>query len=403
MSCSPVHNSAARRHGSSRARRRGVALIYVLVVMTAMAALASLGVDYARVALVRTEMRSAADSAARAGAVALAGGRSLAAIRADAVALVNANRVENAALPASAVDVEAVYWDAVSRQVITGGSQAPNAVRVALHRTAARANPVRLTFGGLVNVPTVDVRVVSVVTGTNGAPTGFQGLDGITMKNNVFIGSYNSATNTAPTQGSAGNKAVFGSNGVIDGKNHLRVQGDVILGPSGSVDGNTTITGATRRLSSPLPAPTVPAWAPKANPNGVPQAYSVSSNIQLPGGTYWFTSLNVNGSLTFSGPATVIVNGNVNVHGSLTAAGNRPTNLTVYQLGSGRTFGDGNDNGVQITANVIAPGGAFSTKNNATIRGSAIFRTIDAKNNLDMYFDEALGAAAGGVKVVQVK
>src|SRR3712207_8996786 len=46
----------------------------------------------------------------------------------------------------SAVDVEAVYWDSVNRQVVGNAQQAPNAVRVALHRTAARGNPVRLTL-----------------------------------------------------------------------------------------------------------------------------------------------------------------------------------------------------------------------------------------------------------------
>ena len=51
---------------TNRRRRTGVALIYVMVMMTALIAFASLGTDYARVQLAKTELQRAADAAARA-------------------------------------------------------------------------------------------------------------------------------------------------------------------------------------------------------------------------------------------------------------------------------------------------------------------------------------------------
>ena len=57
-------------------------------------------------------------------------------------------------------------------------------------------------------------------------------------------------------------------------------------------------------------------------------------------------------SLTFSGPATIYINGNVTIDSDLTAYNNIPSNLTIYQLGSNRTFGDSKGNNVNIVANV---------------------------------------------------
>ncbi len=39
----------------------------------------------------------------------------------------------------------------------------------------------------------------------------------------------------------------------------------------------------------------------------------------MPGGTYWFTSLTISNQLSFSGAATLIVNGDVNLSSSLYA------------------------------------------------------------------------------------
>jgi Flp pilus assembly protein TadG len=384
-----------------RRRRRGVTVVYTLILMTALFGLVSLGVDYGRAQLVKMELQRAADAAARVGAGDLAMNLP-GSIPSDVLANVRLNHVEKAVLPDNAIDCEVVQWNAATRTYqrnVTPG----NAVMVTLHRTAARGNAVPLLFGGLIGMPTCDVRASTIVTGTPTSPQGFQGLNGVVFKNNVFVGSYDPTVNSAPTQGSAGTAAILGSNAAINTAMNVQMVGNLVLGPAGSVTGSITSSATTQRLSSPIPAPTLPAWNPSANPGGVPQSYTVSSNTVLGGGTYWFTSLTISANLSFSGPATVIVNGDVVLDATLTAYNKLPKNLVVYQLGTGRTFGDSGSNSIDITARVIAPGADFVARNNGTFRGSGVFNTLTLKNNWDMFYDTTQGPAAGGQHMEQVR
>jgi hypothetical protein len=191
-----------------------------------------------------------------------------------------------------------------------------------------------------------------------------------------------------------------GTNSFILTKNNDEIDGDVLLGPGASVIG-VTVIGTTQSQSSPIPTPTMPAWNPVANPGAIPQAYTISTNTTLPGGTYYFTSMDLEADLTFSGPAVVFVNGPITVGGTLTAFSMLPADLTIYQYGI-TTFGDSASNGMSIYARVIAPGSDFSTKNNLDFYGSGIFNTILAKNNAEFYYDEQQGLANGQNSVTTV-
>jgi hypothetical protein len=176
-----------------------------------------------------------------------------------------------------------------------------------------------------------------------------------------------------------------------------------MLGTGGSTSGTISQSGSIKQLGYTLPQPWVPSWRPGANPGGIPKSYTVSSNTVLPGGTYWFVSLTISANLSFSGPATIIVNGDVTLDAALTAYNKIPANLTIYQLGTGRTFGDSASNSLDITARIIAPGSDFSSRNNGTFRGAGVFNTITIKNNWEFYYDETLGKAIGGQHVEQVR
>lgn len=387
--------------GHQNRRRRGITIIYMLIAMTALFGVVSLAVDLGRAQLVKMELQRAADAAARVGAADLAANLS-GSITNDVLANVRLNHVEKASLPDGAIDAQVVQWDAATRSYQFNGGTG-NAVMVTLHRTAARGNPVPLLFAGLIGMPTCNVKASAIVTGTPTPPLGFQGLNGVTFKNNVFIGSYDPTVNTSPTQGSAGSAAILGSNATIDTAMNVQMGGRLVLGPSATVTGSITSSAMNQTLSSPIPTPSVPAWSPGANPGGVPQSYTVSSNTVLGGGTYWFTSLTISANLSFSGPATVIVNGNVILDASLTAYNKLPANLVMYQIGSGRTFGDSASNALDITARIVAPGADFVSRNNGTFRGSGIFNTLTLKNNWDMFYDVTQGPAAGGQHMEQVK
>jgi hypothetical protein len=376
-------------------------MLFLLVALTALVAVASLAVDWGHVQLVKGELQRAADAAARSGAIDVAMSKP-GSIRGDVLASVRQNPVDGAVLADNAVDVEVVQWDPATRTYQRNAIPG-NAVMVTLYRAAERGNPVRMMFAGLIGKPTCDVRAYTIVSGQTIGPRGFQGLSEVTFKNNAFIGSYDPTVNTSPTQSSASGKALLGSNGAIYSGNNTEVRGDLMLGPGGSTSGAISKSGSVRPLDTSLPQPWVPGWQPQANPGGVPANYTVSSDTVLAGGTYWFTSLNISANLSFSGPATVIVNGDVVLDAALTAYNKMPTNLTVYQLGTGRTFGDSGSNTIDITARVIAPGSDFSSKNNGTFRGEGIFNSITTKNNWELYYDETLGDAAGGQHVEQVR
>jgi Flp pilus assembly protein TadG len=393
------------RNFKSIFRRRGTSLIYMTAAMVVFVAIVSLAVDVGHARVVRNSLQHAADAAARYAATGLSSG-GVTTAQNNAVTAAGNNKADNTSVVVDPNnDVEFGTWDSTNRTftVLTGSARSSaNAVRVTCRRTAARGNPVPLWFAAVIGKTTADVTVQSIASLNSSAVSGFVGFGDIDVGNNTFFGSYNSSVTTTPTQGSAGNKAQVGSNGTITGGNNSTISGNVTLGPSGSVSG-LSVSGSQQTQSGGLAAPSLPTWSPQANPGGIPQVYTASSNTTLPGGSYWFTSLTVNGSLTFSGPATLYINGDADVEGgSVGPSSGIPANLTIYQYGS-HTFGDASANGMSVTANIVAPGSTFAAKNNLNFYGSAIFSTISVKNNANFFYDQSSGSAGGGSSVSLVQ
>jgi Flp pilus assembly protein TadG len=367
--------------------RRGAILIYVAVALVVFAVLASLVVDVGHMRLVKNQLQFGADAAARHATQGLGDGTAAA----KAISAAAANTVDGAPLVLQNADVVTGTW---STGTFTAGGSSPNAVMVTAYHNAARGTAVKVWWGGLLGKSSADLSAISIATATSGQITGFIGFSAITMTNNTFFGSYDSANNINPSEGSAGSSAWIGSNGSISGGNNTTVSGNAELGPSGSLSG-ITVSGSTQTKSSALPTPTLPTWSP-SNPTD----YTVSSNTTLPGGTYWYNSLTVNANLTFTGPATVYVNGNIVVDATLAPSSGVPSDLTIYQYGS-NTFGDSGINGMNITATVIAPGCDFIAKNNLTFRGEGLFNSITTKNSADFFYDTQIGPG-GGARVVSI-
>jgi hypothetical protein len=137
--------------------------------MTAMIAVCSLAVDYARVQLVKTELLRAADAAARYAASGLA--HDPAAARANAKAAARDNLADGLQVVLQDADIELGKWDAKAR-VFTpySGSEQEyaNAVRVTAERSAARGNGVPLTFARLLGPSFGRARAQSIVEFTPG-------------------------------------------------------------------------------------------------------------------------------------------------------------------------------------------------------------------------------------------
>jgi Flp pilus assembly protein TadG len=378
--------------------RRGVAIIWAVIALTAVTAIVSLAVDLGRVQLVKTQLQRVADAAARYGAQGLESGNAVAWAKASATE----QTVNGGSYTVVAGDVVTGNW---SGSAFTAGGTPLNAVKMTAACTAARGNAVTLFFGRVIGQASCDVHATSVATYADNPTGGFIGLSSFTVKNNTFVGSYNSSNTTLPTHAGAGSKGLVGSNGTVLSGNNDILQGDVLLGPSGSVSG-FSVTGATTTQASPITAPAMPAWSPGTNPGSIPSAYTVNSSVTLPHGTYWFTSLTISqsGTLSFDGPSTVYVNGTVDLLGSIIASGSIPSNLKIYQYGS-NTFGNpgGSANVTTVIADVVAPNSNFIEKNVVFFYGRGFFNSITDKNNADFYYDVSEGSAIGGKTITTVK
>jgi Flp pilus assembly protein TadG len=359
-----------------RNNRRGVAIVYVTVALTAFAGFVSLAVDLGRVQLVKTQLQRVADSAARYGAQGAASGNAVAWATANA----QEQTVNGGAYSVANGDIVTGNW---SGSTFTAGGSPLNAVRVKVGCTAARGTAVPLMFGALIGRTTCDVNAKSTAIFVDNPQGGFIGLNSFSVKNNTFIGSFSSSKTQNPTHAGANYNGAVGSNGPITSGNGDILQGNALIGPNGSVSG-FTVTGTTITQAGGIPTPTMPAWSPGTNPGSIPSSYTVSGTTTLTHGTYWFTYLSISGTLSFDGPTTIYVNGTVDLTGSITGYGNIPSNLKIYQYGS-NTFGNatGNGNNSVVIADVLAPTVDFSEHNNLYYYGRGFFNSITTKNNAD--------------------
>ncbi len=372
------------------------------VMAAALCGFVSLGVDLGRVQLAKSELQTAADAAARAAANALEAGVSAARLAAQGAAADNTcDGVPVSLTPAT--DLSFGSWDSSSRTFVScaaGQESSATALRVSLRRSSTDGIP--LLFGSVLGRSRcgISATAIATVTSTAGSGVGFVGLSGMEFKNLTGFQSYKSSQTTYPNLLNSGDKCIVQTNGVLSVKHLTWIRGDLKLGPGGSTCGQISVTGSRTNLPSPVAVSSMPEWNPSPNPGGIPQNYTVSRSTTLPGGTYWFTALDVDRDLSFSGPATIYVNGNVAIDSDLTAFGRIPGNLKIYVLGNNRSFGDKSANHVDIVAVIHAPGADAVFKNDADFYGSAVFNRIEGKNGTSFYYDETLGTSASGGKII---
>ena len=147
-----------------RPRRRGIAVIYVIVSFAVMVGFCSLAVDLGRVQTAKTELRRAVDAAARAGAAYLPQGT--AAVQNAALSIASKNKVDNQFLTLNAADVQIGVWNKSTLAFSAGGTADNvttfNAVQVTGRRTQANGNPIPLIFGSILGASTCDVKATAV-------------------------------------------------------------------------------------------------------------------------------------------------------------------------------------------------------------------------------------------------
>jgi hypothetical protein len=185
------------------------------------------------------------------------------------------------------------------------------------------------------------------------------------------------------------------SNGAITFNMNPSINGGIVLGPSGSYNqASPTPMVSTSALSYP---------ATESPPTSSSGNLSVSGTVHITGGgTVVYTNINFsnNSTLIFDSPTKVYVTGSVNAANGSTIkpASGVPKDLKIRMTGgSGAEFGGSGANNLTVTGMVYAPDVDFSSKNNADLYGSMLFKSIDVQNNLNVYYDLDSGSVVAGV------
>lgn len=242
-------------------------------------------------------------------------------------------------------------------------------------------------------------------------PYGLFADNQVRVKGNARTDSYNS--NLGPynplspnANGDIGTNAT--SAGSIELEGDAQVNGNAFVGVGGdpnsviSETGDATVTGTKTSLDQAV------ALTPPEVPSGVSNRGDLilggSTVLVLPGGTYWYNKIKLEGSaqLQFTGPATVYLSGDLEVKGNSTVSGvlQQPTQLSFAMVGSG----SGGVNELELTGNgriyatINAPSSEFEFGGNSQLFGALIAREGRFKGNSQLHYDEALGQTySGGV------
>ena len=368
-------------------------LLYVTIMYTLLCGFVSMGVDFGRVQVAKTELERAVFAASRAGAAGIVDGTA----SAKAIQFAAANLVDGTPLVLQNADVVVGTW--TTGTGFSAGGPSPNAVQVSAYRIAARGTAIPLLFAKIIGINMCDIRLAGVVaTATSSAPVGFTGLNAFPVHKNFFAASYNSTLTTSPSQASYNSNGVLRSNGVLGQGAYAGcwLYGDATVGSGGSVAGGITVTGTITTLPGSITAPAV-IMRVVTNPGGVSQTPNLANNttVNWPGGIYYFTSLTVADSCTinFTGPATVYLNGIASLHDNniLRAYNGIPANLVIYHAAGNRFIANDTDT---LVAVYNGPGSDLTFHSHALIKGAMVAKTITLSENNDLYYDEALRTSA---------
>ena len=151
-----------------RPARRGAMLVLIAICLPLCVIMAAFAVDVAWMQLVRTELRTATDAAARAGAKELSLSQNTAAARDRAKQAARRNKVAGEPLQLQDRDIQigaSTQPSAASRFAFSSGGPRPNAVRVTGRRTNGSASgPVDLLFAGVLGVREFEPQQVATST-----------------------------------------------------------------------------------------------------------------------------------------------------------------------------------------------------------------------------------------------
>jgi hypothetical protein len=243
------------------------------------------------------------------------------------------------------------------------------------------------------------------------------------------LGSYASQATHSDAHGTFANEnARVASNNDMDAGPNAVIRGDALLGPSANltVHQNTYFTGSQVELPQPMTLPDPPlqgfvnafnnndngAWTstkgtPNYNPSTKELRVTGQTQLTLPPGTYFFSSIALAGgaSIVVTGKTRIFVTGDVDfAGGGLINQTNRPLNLEIiahpYEVPPGyqppaqpsAQFSGGS----QTACVMYAPAYDISMGGSGAFLGAVIGRDVTV-TSIDFHYDESLSEAEGPI------
>jgi hypothetical protein len=180
---------------SSGCGRRGVTLIYVLVMFAALSGLCSLAVDLGHAEVVKMELTRAVDATAHDYMQLYStGGQASANSLGPQTYSSTDNPVDDGAGVAPTVSVVWGYWNTTSSTFSATAVTTSVAVRVTMSRTSANGNPVPLLFARALGANGIDITVSAVAALVPGASTN---VSVSSLSDPYFAGMPNTTTDSA--------------------------------------------------------------------------------------------------------------------------------------------------------------------------------------------------------------
>src|SRR5687768_13422082 len=410
-------------------RRRGVALVWLALLMIVLLGFVALGIDIGRMHLARTELQSASDASARAAAWPIPE-LQFGTGAARALAVVEANDAGGAAIGFDLAQEDLVYgiWWRNTRRFDPMPPEflnRSNAVRIITHRDEDRGNPLPMGFASLVNFDHANISAAAIAqvrggpVGGGSGSVGIFGIDWVQTNGTTRTDSYdpNAGPYDPSTAGDGGN---VGSNGWIEFIGTTWINGGAHSGPDGdtspdtdylTVWPNADVAGWQAPLDEELVFP--PVTTPEAYNNqplidaGVLTSsgdISVKGNAALviPGGppgnpnVYLVRNINVkaNQVITINGAVEFYITGQVDMVGSVIvndangASNPLPSNFKLFVIGNGDVNIGG---GSAFYGHIYAPESdvkIHGTGNEAGLFGGVVGKTVDILGNSAIHVDQ---------------
>ena len=387
----------------------GATAVIVALLLTVLIAFAGLVIDLGHLFVVRSTLHNAADSASLAAVASISYGPEEARKQAQLLALQHA--VDGSPVKLVPSDIELGTWEIMTKEfTVLAPAEEANAdsVRVTAQRSKDRNDPISLFFMRVFGHETSDVRVMAVSYRMGPCVGGIIGQKKVTLNSSSTTDSYNSELGpySSATAGQNGDVCSCGdielnSVSVVKGDAHPGPDHTVILNNSSYVTGSTNPGGcpvladielgdiATNNDNGNIPAVTDKGKDPfEMGPYDL--ALSSSDSLTLPGGEYYFTSVDLSSGATLQvdGPTVIYVTGTFSVSNSnIINPGQNPENLII--MASSAEVVQFNHN-VDFYGVLYAPNAHVMNGSSVNFYGAVMGEEVTLSSSVAVHYDESL-------------